>query len=112
MTLNGTAHTFGFELEPDAFEVDNFVAEFYHNGSPVFSFDQDVDGNGGARLFAATGGDFDQVVITSSGGDFALAQFRVGGDISTVPEPSTMGLIATGLVGMGGLGRFRRRRRA
>ncbi|MEO8227346.1 MAG: PEP-CTERM sorting domain-containing protein, partial [Gemmatimonadota bacterium] len=41
-----------------------------------------------------------------------VANTAVCGPTTTVPEPMTMSLLATGLVGMGGMGAFKRRRRA
>ena len=67
---------FGFELEPDPFGPHDFTADFYSGATLVGSIAQTVDGNAGARLFAAsTDGSFDRVVITGTV-DFAIAQVR------------------------------------
>ena len=97
--------TFGVEAEPDPFSVHTITADFYNGATLVGSISLGVDGNAGARLFAAdaTGGtQFTSVVFTSDA-DFALAQFRY----SLVPEPSTWAIFIVGAVMMVGI-RLRR----
>jgi hypothetical protein len=75
-TLARPSAIFGFELEPNPFEVVNFNVDFFSGASLIGSVTRAVNGNAGARLFAAqTNGAFDRVVITG-GSDFAVAQIR------------------------------------
>ncbi|MED3090036.1 hypothetical protein [Bacillus toyonensis] len=79
MTLSVPSRIFGFELEPNPLTPFEFTALFLSRGTPVGSITQTVDGQAGARLFAAeidcTCPAIDEVVITSSV-DFAIAQVR------------------------------------
>jgi hypothetical protein len=75
-TLARPSAIFGFELEPDPFAVVNFNVDFFSGATLIGSVARAVNGNAGARLFAAqTNGSFDRVVITG-GSDFAIAQIR------------------------------------
>jgi hypothetical protein len=89
-TFSTPLSTFGMELEPDDLGTHKMTANFLFGGSSVGTLPLSVSGNGGALLFAATGGVFDSVEV-SSDVDFAAAQFRyTQSDASTTatPEPS------------------------
>jgi hypothetical protein len=98
--------TFGLELEPDdTSAVHDITATFLYNGNTLGVLQRSVDGNGGALLFAAAGGVFDSVSV-SSDVDFAAAEFRY----TAVPEPSSRSFIILGglLVGLSCLRRARK----
>ena len=99
----------GFELEPDNFAVEEVTAQFFDGANLVGTIDLFPNGSAGALLFAAqTDGQFTSVVITDlAGGDFAIAQLRAGVPPPGTPEPGTMVLLGTGL--LGALGVMRRK---
>ena len=85
--FNRIVTTFGMELEPDdTVNSHNIAATFLLSGTPQATLTLNVNGNGGALLFAATGGSFDAVDV-SSDVDFGSAEFRYELE-SQVPEPS------------------------
>jgi hypothetical protein len=91
--------TFGMELEPDDLGQHTITANFLFGGNSVGVLPLSVSGNGGALLFAATGGPFDSVDV-SSDVDFAAAQFRYtasDGSITATPEPAG-GVFVLGLI--------------
>jgi PEP-CTERM motif len=92
--------TFGFELEPDNFAVEEVTAQFFNGASLVGTIDLFPNGSAGALLFAGTtDSQFTSVVITDlAGGDFAIAELR-GRPAPSTPEPGTMVLLGTGLLG-------------
>jgi hypothetical protein len=100
--------TFGFELEPDNFAVEEVTAQFFNGASLVGTIDLFPNGSAGALLFAGTtDSQFTSVVITDlAGGDFAIAELR-GRPAPSTPEPGTMVLLGTGL--LGALGVMRRK---
>jgi hypothetical protein len=109
ITLSMPADTFGFELEPDLFEVEEITAQFFTSGGLAGTIDQFVNGDGGALLFAATTSTspFTSVTITDTvDDDFAIAQQRYGPTI--VPEPSSGVLLASVLAALGTVLRLRR----
>ena len=99
--------TFGFEAQPNPALLSNIAVDFFSLGSLIGSIALDVDGNGGARLFAAstTTAAFDMIVISGLD-DFAIANVRY--DPFAIPEPSPAALLLLG----GGLMVLLRRRRA
>jgi hypothetical protein len=99
-----TAITYG---APDRTSVGTFTTAGNINSSTMYSFnfaDMSV-GAGSTQQFSLT--DADRLVFRftpiNPSGDFAL------GSIATVPEPSSMAIIAAGLAGIVGLRRRRRR---
>jgi hypothetical protein len=100
--------TWGFEAQPNPFAVLDITVEFFKGEQLVGSITRAVDGNAGARLFAATaapGTWFTHVRIFSES-DFAVAQLRYG--LGIVPEPATWALMIAGF-GMVGFAARRRR---
>jgi len=98
----------GVEVEPDNFAVEETTASFYDGAVLVGTIDQSPNGSAGALLFAAstTTSPFTSIVITNlTGDDMALGRPRTSG--GTVPEPTTMLLLACGLLSVG-FKKFRR----
>jgi hypothetical protein len=96
INLSFPAFTFGFEAQPNTTVFSNLTVDFFSLGLLVGSISLDVDGNGGARLFAArtTTDAFDMVVISGLD-DFAIANLRY--DAVSIPEPGSMALLVAGL---------------
>ena len=88
---------FGFEAQPNTLAVSNLTVDFFSLGVLIGSISLDVDGNAGARLFAArsTTNAFDTIVISGSD-DFAVANLRYAAAIA-IPEPGSMALVLAGL---------------
>jgi PEP-CTERM motif len=110
LTLTSAANIVGFELEPDNFAVEETTAQFFNGGTLLGTIDLFPNGSAGALLFAAQSDqDITSVVITNlAGDDFAIAQLRAGETApATTPEPGTMVLLGTGL--LGALGVMRRK---
>jgi hypothetical protein len=86
---------FGFEAEPDdTAGSDMMTATFYMGGTLEQTIALNVDGNGGAMLFAAgadPGAYFDSVTLTSDI-DWAVAEVRYA-----TPEPGCLALVLAGL---------------
>ncbi len=92
--LSEPSNTFGLELEPNLFDVYPFKAEFYNGASLVGSILQSVEGNAGARLFAATtDSSFTRVLLENTNDQsdgFAIGQIRFG---NTNPVPGPLPLL-------------------
>jgi hypothetical protein len=100
----------GFEAQPNTSVVSPITASFFSGAVLVGEFTIDVDGSGGARLFAASSTtSFDSVVVSSSD-DFAIAQLRVqNGQAIPAPSASVLSLMGIGLIGAyGGVRRTRK----
>jgi hypothetical protein len=99
----------GFEAQPNPFSVFDITAEFYNGATLLGTITRSVDGNAGARLFAAiadAGDSFTRVVVRSDA-DFAVAQLRYTLP-AVIPEPATWAMM---IAGFGFVG-FAMRRRA
>lgn len=108
-TFSQALNIWGFEAQPNDFDVFDITVEFYDGAVLLGSIVRAVDGNSGARLFAAAadfGEQFTSVRIRTDG-DFAVAQLRYG--LAVIPEPATWGML---IAGFGMVGFAMRRRRA
>ena len=109
ITLSLAVEVFGFELEPNNSGPFQTTVSFFNGATPLGGVTLFPNGSSGALLFAAdagAGGPFiTSVTITESAGagGFALANFRD----SATPEPGSLLLMGSGLVG---LAMFARRR--
>lgn len=106
LTLSQPVNIFGFEAEPNPFSTHSMTAYFYNGSTLVGSITRDVNGNSGARLFAAYGDWFDRVVF-SSNVDFAIGNVRYGMGPQPVPEAGTLASLGS----FAGLGLLWLRRR-
>jgi hypothetical protein len=92
MALSAPQRTFGFELQGNLQgRTNEFQVQFYDGAQFVGSITQFINGDGGARLFAATSTTrtFDTIVIDnvdSQSGGFAIANLRY--TVQPVPEPA------------------------
>jgi hypothetical protein len=78
--------TFGFEAEPETTAVQNITATFFRQGTTLGTISYQVDGDGGAVLFAAsTNVGFTSVSISTDDIGFGMAQLR-----ASVPEPRSL----------------------
>ena len=97
VTLSQAATIFGLEMEPDIFGSYPMKADFYNGATLVGSISQVVDGQAGAKLFAASdGAGFTRVVLEETTGNsrgFALAQLRFGPEPANAPVPGPLPLL-------------------
>ena len=110
---------FGLEAEPDPnLNSPTFLVteNFFNGATNVGSISMNVNGNGGALLFAgqatAPTSPFTSVNITAGATDFAIAQLRYqlapAPPLGT-PEPATWMAMAGGLFALAGFRKFARR---
>jgi len=97
--------SFGFEIEPTNFSL--FTILLYTAQGQLY---QDVQGNSGAKFFGwvdegVTG--FTVITYDLSSRGFAMGRFVEGEGTAPIPEPGTMMLLGSGLVGLAGWGRRR-----
>ncbi|MEP6482607.1 MAG: PEP-CTERM sorting domain-containing protein, partial [Rhodoglobus sp.] len=88
---NGTSIVFTFTFS-GAVTLSDLALGIHSQGSTV--------GDCSTKLFVNSG-----TTLGVDGGNYTT---RCGSPTTTVPEPMTMSLLATGLVGMGGMGAFKR----
>jgi hypothetical protein len=105
LKLGSAEGTFGIEVQPDLSDIERITATFFDaSGMLVGTFTRDVNGNGGALLFAGSSTDpFKTVTLTDSGPggtcapttvcDFAIANPRFS--VAAIPEPAPVLLVVT-----------------
>ena len=108
----GGVGIFGLEAQPNTEVPSLITATFFNGGNLLGTIPINVNGSGGARLFAAqTTGQFTRVSLTSTD-DFAIARLRYGNFVATAaaPEPGVLPLVlSVGL--LHAAGRHRRKQR-
>jgi hypothetical protein len=109
LSFNGGVGIFGLEAQPNTEVPSLITASFFNGGTLLGTIPINVNGNGGARLFAAqTTGLFTRVSLTSTD-DFAIARLRYGNLVSTAaPEPGVLPLML--VVGLFHAAGWRRRK--
>lgn len=109
--LSTPVNIFGFEAEPNPLTVHTMTAKFYDASDNLLgTISRDVNGNAGARLFAARSDVPIKYVVFRSDVDWAVGAFRYGtqGSAPVIPEPGTMLLMSIGGLAIGLGRRFRR----
>ncbi len=98
MSFSQPVYTFGFEAEPDNLTTEEMVATFYTGATVDGTIDLLPNGQNGSLFYAASDGmPFTSVDITNTtGDDFAIANVSYG----PTPEPPSLMLLGTGLVGV------------
>jgi hypothetical protein len=99
ITFSTPVTTFGVEMQPNQQTVDTETATFFNGAASQGVITRQVDGNGGALLFAAVtnGLPFTSVLLSDNGGDFGFAELRyklLAAPVP-VPEPDTLMMIAS-----------------
>ena len=107
--LATSVNIFGFEAQPNPRALHTMVAKFYDASNNLLgTISREVNGNAGARLFAAHSDVPIAYVVFSSNVDWAVGAFRYGygtlGGDPVIPEPGTMLLMGIGGLAIG-LGR-------
>ena len=105
-TFDRTVGTFGFELEPNLFQDQEMTVDFVFslNNVIVGTIQRTVNGQAGARLFAAKTTDVPFNRIDIMGGEFAVAQIRyallnlVTIDVRPGDEQHVINLMSRGVV--------------
>jgi hypothetical protein len=90
--------TLGFEAQPDSLSVASMTATFFNNNTQVGLVTHNVDGNGGAVLFAGTNDTPFNKVVLSSADDFAIAQIRASASTRIIAEPASFMQLASASV--------------